>query len=229
MFPLVTVPTYNVSDGNSVVFYSTLAGILSGSVAGDHASPISDTTILSALASQCNLIEHVRTQMPYALWMVVFSILIGTLPVGYVISYQFFPFLSSSNILFRYEAYPTGVGFLFGYILILLLAFAVCRPIVSQNGNFDIFTEIFLRFNPNHYLHELKQATAEAYAAGKGTDISLPFFSKKKFAPPDVTTKGDEMLFSEDEKGDGENVTENKVVEDVEVVEQAAVVEDKKD
>lgn len=41
--------------------------VLSGSVLGDHCSPISDTTILSSLASQCNHIDHVKTQLPYAL------------------------------------------------------------------------------------------------------------------------------------------------------------------
>ena len=44
-----------------------LSSILSGSVMGDHCSPISDTTILSSTGSQCRHIDHVRTQLPYAL------------------------------------------------------------------------------------------------------------------------------------------------------------------
>ena len=44
-----------------------IAVTLAASVLGDHCSPISDTTILSSLASDCNHIDHVRTQMPYAL------------------------------------------------------------------------------------------------------------------------------------------------------------------
>lgn len=44
-----------------------LAAILGGGVFGDHCSPISDTTAVSALASGCDLLEHVRTQLPYAL------------------------------------------------------------------------------------------------------------------------------------------------------------------
>lgn len=44
-----------------------IAVVLGGSVLGDHCSPISDTTILSSLASHCNHIEHVKTQLPYAL------------------------------------------------------------------------------------------------------------------------------------------------------------------
>lgn len=44
-----------------------LGAILSGGIFGDHASPISDTTIVSSLASACDVITHVRTQLPYAL------------------------------------------------------------------------------------------------------------------------------------------------------------------
>lgn len=49
-----------------IVFHLS-AAVLGGSVLGDHISPISDTTVLSSLATDCNHIEHVRTQMPYAL------------------------------------------------------------------------------------------------------------------------------------------------------------------
>jgi len=44
-----------------------LAAILGGGVFGDHCSPISDTTAVTAIASGCDLLEHVRTQLPYAL------------------------------------------------------------------------------------------------------------------------------------------------------------------
>ena len=44
-----------------------LAAILGGGVFGDHCSPISDTTAVSAIASGCDLLEHVRTQLPYAM------------------------------------------------------------------------------------------------------------------------------------------------------------------
>jgi len=45
-----------------------LAAILGGGVFGDHCSPISDTTAVSAIASGCDLLEHVKTQLPYALF-----------------------------------------------------------------------------------------------------------------------------------------------------------------
>ncbi len=44
-----------------------LSAILGGGIFGDHCSPISDTTAVSALASGCDLLEHVKTQLPYAL------------------------------------------------------------------------------------------------------------------------------------------------------------------
>lgn len=82
MFPLLMRPTYVASKGDTDIFYSTVAGILSGAVAGDHASPISDTTVLAALASECLLMAHVRTQLPYAVVVCIVAILFGTLPFG---------------------------------------------------------------------------------------------------------------------------------------------------
>ena len=52
-----------------------LAAILGGGIFGDHCSPISDTTAVSAVASGCDLLEHVRTQLPYALVGGAFTIL----------------------------------------------------------------------------------------------------------------------------------------------------------
>jgi Na+/H+ antiporter NhaC len=40
---------------------------MAGSVCGDHCSPISDTTIMSSAGAQCNHVNHVSTQLPYAL------------------------------------------------------------------------------------------------------------------------------------------------------------------
>ncbi len=68
--------------GDLPLFYGTVAGVLSGAIWGDHCSPISDTTILASLASECHHIEHVRTQLPYAMASGVCAIVFGTLPVG---------------------------------------------------------------------------------------------------------------------------------------------------
>ena len=65
------------------ILYSSVACVLAGAVWGDHCSPISDTTVLSSVASGCNHIEHVRTQLPYALLVGFAALLIGTVPGGF--------------------------------------------------------------------------------------------------------------------------------------------------
>ncbi|MEX0709120.1 MAG: Na+/H+ antiporter NhaC family protein, partial [Woeseia sp.] len=65
------------------ILYSAIACNLAGAVWGDHCSPISDTTILSSMASGCDHIAHVRTQLPYAMTVGVVAIAIGTIPGGY--------------------------------------------------------------------------------------------------------------------------------------------------
>jgi Na+/H+ antiporter NhaC len=67
------------------IFLSTIASVLAGATFGDHCSPISDTTIMSSMASGADHIDHVRTQLPYALVCGVISIVIGYLPVGFAI------------------------------------------------------------------------------------------------------------------------------------------------
>lgn len=62
----------------NAILFNVIAVVLSASVLGDHCSPISDTTILSSLASDCPHIDHVRTQLPYALVTGAVSIMAGT-------------------------------------------------------------------------------------------------------------------------------------------------------
>ena len=67
LFPLVIPVAHRLGGGDSAVLLASIASILSGSVWGDHCSPISDTTIMSSMASSCDHVDHVRTQLPYAL------------------------------------------------------------------------------------------------------------------------------------------------------------------
>ena len=71
----------------SPVFLATFSAILSGAVFGDHCSPISDTTILSSMASGSDHIDHVKTQLPYALTVGFFSLVLGYLLTGYGVSW----------------------------------------------------------------------------------------------------------------------------------------------
>ncbi len=86
LMPLVLPLTWAViggTGGDFGILYSSLSCVLAGAVWGDHCSPISDTTILSSTASGCEHIEHVRTQLPYAMFVGITGILLGTLPVGF--------------------------------------------------------------------------------------------------------------------------------------------------
>ncbi|MGI9325815.1 MAG: Na+/H+ antiporter NhaC family protein [Pseudomonadales bacterium] len=65
------------------LLYASISAVLAGAVMGDHCSPISDTTILSSIATSCDLIDHIRTQLPYALLVGLVSILGGLLPSAY--------------------------------------------------------------------------------------------------------------------------------------------------
>ncbi len=60
----VAIPMAVGMDANIAL---CIGAVISGGVFGDHCSPISDTTIISSLAADCDVIEHVRTQLPYAL------------------------------------------------------------------------------------------------------------------------------------------------------------------
>lgn len=64
------------------IFYNVVASVLAGAVMGDHCSPISDTTIMSSLSSQCDHLQHVSTQMPYALTVGGVALLLGVLPTA---------------------------------------------------------------------------------------------------------------------------------------------------
>ena len=81
------------------ILYSAIASNLAGAVWGDHCSPISDTTVLSSMASGCDHIEHVRTQMPYAILVGTVAVVIGTVPGGYGFP-PLFPLLIGGAVLF---------------------------------------------------------------------------------------------------------------------------------
>ncbi|TKJ40304.1 sodium:proton antiporter [candidate division LCP-89 bacterium B3_LCP] len=68
------------------IMIGSIGAVLAGSTFGDHASPISDTTIMSSMASGADHIDHVRTQFPYALTAALIGLLIGYIPAGMGIS-----------------------------------------------------------------------------------------------------------------------------------------------
>jgi Na+/H+ antiporter NhaC len=108
----VTIAASLLSDLPSTqalpLFYAAVGGVLAGAVFGDHCSPISDTTVLSSLASECSLEEHVWTQMPYALTVAGVSIICG-------------------DVLCRYFNQSAWVGLAAGTAVLLLIVAAVGR------------------------------------------------------------------------------------------------------
>lgn len=64
------------------ILLASIAGVLAGASFGDHCSPISDTTVMSSMASACDHIDHVQTQLPYALTTAAVAIVVGYLPLG---------------------------------------------------------------------------------------------------------------------------------------------------
>ena len=66
-------------DMTAEIIYASVSSVLAGSVWGDHCSPISDTTILSSIATQCDHVEHVNTQLPYAM-------IVGTISIASMIA-----------------------------------------------------------------------------------------------------------------------------------------------
>lgn len=76
LYPIAIPTSYAICHASGLsepatmeILLNVIATVLAASVLGDHCSPISDTTILSSLASDCNHIDHVRTQLPYALFV----------------------------------------------------------------------------------------------------------------------------------------------------------------
>ena len=63
---LIPIVTYMFNAGDPILIIS-MSACLAGAVCGDHCSPISDTTIMSSAGAECNHINHVSTQMPYAI------------------------------------------------------------------------------------------------------------------------------------------------------------------
>lgn len=76
------VPIAFSLDGDSygLTTMITIGAVLDGAIFGDHCSPISDTTIMSSIASSCDLMKHVRTQLPYSLFVAAIALTCAYVP-----------------------------------------------------------------------------------------------------------------------------------------------------
>ncbi len=88
---LIPIVTAIFPEGDALLVIS-IASCLAGAVCGDHTSPISDTTIMASAGAQCNHVNHVATQIPYAM-VVAVSCVVGYLVAGF-----------TQNVLFTFLA-----------------------------------------------------------------------------------------------------------------------------
>ncbi|MBQ9813572.1 MAG: hypothetical protein IJM54_09710 [Thermoguttaceae bacterium] len=80
----LAIPFANaLAPGDYPYLIVATSAVLTGAIFGDHSSPISDTTILSATSARCGMLEHVGTQIEYALYVALIAIVFGFLPVGF--------------------------------------------------------------------------------------------------------------------------------------------------
>lgn len=82
LMPLTLPVALQLGGPDSAVVPAVVAAVFSGAVFGDHCSPLSDTTIVSAVACEIDPLEHVRTQLPYALIAAGLAAAVGFLPAG---------------------------------------------------------------------------------------------------------------------------------------------------
>lgn len=88
LFPILAPVAANSGDLGYLVI--SLGAILDGAIFGDHCSPISDTTILTSISTNCDLIDHVKTQLPYALVTALIAGIAGYVPASFGV-----PFLAT--------------------------------------------------------------------------------------------------------------------------------------
>jgi Na+/H+ antiporter NhaC len=102
--------------GSTFLVVVCIGSVLEGSILGDHCSPISDTTVLSSVSSASDHVDHVRTQMPYALICGALAVFAGYIPtVGW-------------------EAWSPALGLAVGSGLILLILFVRGRRVPDHRS-----------------------------------------------------------------------------------------------
>lgn len=120
LFPLVVplaaqLSAAEIAAEDFTILFGAISSILAGSVFGDHCSPISDTTIMSSMASSCDHVDHVRTQLPYALVVGGVAVVIGELGTAFGL-------------------YPASVALVLGVVIVVAIARFVGKPLPEVPG-----------------------------------------------------------------------------------------------
>lgn len=83
LMPIAVPLVYQLSGGDTgTILYATIGAVFTGAVFGDHCSPISDTTIMSSMASASDHIDHVKTQMAYSITVAIIALAVGYIPAA---------------------------------------------------------------------------------------------------------------------------------------------------
>jgi Na+/H+ antiporter NhaC len=101
LFPIV-VPVAAIhagAPGFETILLGATSAVLAGAVFGDHCSPISDTTVLSSIATSADHVDHTRTQIPYALLCGTAALVLGYLPLGLGVSAPLLLLLGGSALI----------------------------------------------------------------------------------------------------------------------------------
>ena len=101
LIPIVVAVFQGTNDTMMII---SISACMAGAVCGDHCSPISDTTIMASAGAQCNHVNHVSTQLPYAITVAAISF------VTYVVA----GFVRTAFI-----ALPVGIVLTIGTLLVL--------------------------------------------------------------------------------------------------------------
>ena len=122
LIPIATaVMSATSSEG---LFFLTMSAVLAGAVYGDHVSPISDTTIMASSGAQCNHIDHVKTQLPYA---TIVAILSGVV-------YLVMGFIASTSVG---ESYGASAGITIALGAVLLAGVLALLYYLNKKGIID--------------------------------------------------------------------------------------------
>ena len=116
---LIPIITHMFNSGDPM-FIIGISACLAGAVCGDHCSPISDTTIMASAGADCNHVDHVSTQLPYAIFVAVIS---------------FICYICSAVIHFENPAVNAAVLIGIGTVLVIGGLFAMKAILQKKNNN----------------------------------------------------------------------------------------------
>lgn len=127
---LLPIAIVVMPESNAGLYYLTLSAVLAGSVYGDHVSPISDTTIMASSGAQCNHIDHVRTQLPYATIVAIISAL---------------TYLAGGFSAIKVHSYGGMVGIALGIATVLMAGVIAGLYFLDKSGKLDKIEAVFRR------------------------------------------------------------------------------------